>query len=268
MLAFVHIEKTAGMTMNWVLRRSFGLRHCDVHPWRKGADFFSADDYLGIQRLYPKIMSISGHDVKPYSDLEQVCPSVQYHTFLREPLARCASHYQYQIQVMRKRLCFEDWIVNERYRDWQTKKISASGDVHDAIQALQKRFFFVGLSERFDESLIILRTRSTRLRFNILHNSRNVASENNIKNRVLNDPQTRALLIEANLKDAVLYKFVVEELYARQVREYGKTLAADVAAFRRENHASLMDWKLISNFLKRRLVYKPILFCYQRCRRA
>jgi hypothetical protein len=268
MLAFVHIEKTAGMTMNWVLRRSFGLRHCDVHPWHKGADFFSAEDYRGIQRLYPRIMSISGHDVKPYSDLEQVCPNVQYHTFLREPLARCASHYQYQIQAMGKRISFEDWVAIERYRNWQTKKISANGELDTTIDVLRKKFFFVGLSERFDESLVILRKRSAHHPFNIFYNPRNVASDNSIKNRILNDPRTKALLVEANLMDLALYKFVLEELYPKQKQEYGETLRKDVSAFQIENRASLMDWKLISNFLKRRLVYKPILFCYRRYRRA
>jgi len=268
MLAFVHIEKTAGMTMNWVLRRSFGLRHCDVHPWRKGADCFSAQDYRGIQRLYPKLMSISGHDVKPYSDLGQICPDVQYYTFFREPLARCASHYQYQVQAMGKKVSFEDWIAIERYRNWQTKKISANGDVATAIDALQKKFFFVGLSERFDESLVILRKRAAHHPFNIFYNPRNVASDNSIKNQLLNDTRTKELLVEANLTDITLYKFVLEELYPRQKREYGETLEADVIAFQGQNRASLLDWRLISNFLKRRLVYKPILFCYQRYRKA
>jgi hypothetical protein len=30
MYAFVHIEKTAGSCLNTILRRSFGMRHCDI----------------------------------------------------------------------------------------------------------------------------------------------------------------------------------------------------------------------------------------------
>lgn len=30
MYAFVHIEKTAGSTLNTIFRRSLGTRHCDI----------------------------------------------------------------------------------------------------------------------------------------------------------------------------------------------------------------------------------------------
>jgi len=33
MLVFIHINKTAGRTVRYILRSSFGLRHCEVEPW-------------------------------------------------------------------------------------------------------------------------------------------------------------------------------------------------------------------------------------------
>lgn len=268
MLAFVHIEKTAGITLNWILRRSFGLRHCDVLPWRKGADFFSAGDYQRIQKLYPRIDSIAGHDVKPYSDLDQIRPDIRYFTFIREPLARCASHYQYQIQVMGKRISFDDWINTERYRNWQTKKLVGTADIDASIRALKGNFIFVGLSERFDESLVIFRKRASSYSLNIRYNSRNVATDNKIKNQLLKDPKTKAQLLEANKLDSLLYEFVTRELYPRQKQEYGDTLDSDLSAFQKANHGIPIDWNLISSFLKRRLLYNPILYCYQQYHRA
>jgi hypothetical protein len=268
MLAFVHIEKTAGITINWILRRSFGLRHCDVLPWRKGADFFSAEDYRRIQRLYPRIESLAGHDVKPYSDLDQVRPDIRYFTFVREPLARCASHYQYQIQVMGKRVSFEDWINTERYRNWQTKKLAGKADLDASIRTLKGKFIFVGLSERFDESLVVFKNRASSYSLNVRYNSRNVATDNKIKNQLLGDSRTKACLVEANNLDLSLYEFVSQELYPRQKQEYGDTLSSDLAAFQQANHGLPIDWNLISSFLKRRLVYNPILYCYQACNRV
>ena len=33
LLVFVHINKTAGTTLRYILRSSYGARHCDVEPW-------------------------------------------------------------------------------------------------------------------------------------------------------------------------------------------------------------------------------------------
>ena len=32
-LVFIHINKTAGTTLRYILRSSYGTRHCDVEPW-------------------------------------------------------------------------------------------------------------------------------------------------------------------------------------------------------------------------------------------
>ena len=34
MLVFVHINKTAGTTMRYIVRSTHGSRHCDVEPWQ------------------------------------------------------------------------------------------------------------------------------------------------------------------------------------------------------------------------------------------
>jgi hypothetical protein len=262
MLAFVHLHKTAGITINWILRRSFGLHHCDVEPWRKHADFFSVDDYHGVRKLYTRIDSISGHMVRAYSDLDQVCPKIQYFTFLREPVTRCASHYQYVIQRGRN-IAFQEWINIEDYRNLQTKMIAGTDNLDAAINILREKFFFVGLVEHFDESLVMFRHRAADERLNIFYNSRNVAPNNTIKTRLLDNPQTRSQLIAANRNDLALYGFVSQKLYPQQKREYGRSLDSEVVHFREANHFSRFNTNLLLNFLKRRLFYTPIVIGYR-----
>jgi len=263
-LAFAHIEKTAGITINRILRRSFGVRHCDVEPWRGAweADFFSASDYRRLQRLYPRLESIAGHTVKPYSDLDQACSNIQYYTFLREPLLRCASHYQYQIQVMRRNIPFEDWIETEKFRNFQTTKIAGIAELHIGIRVLQ-RFMFVGLVERFDESLVIFQRRAGDPCLSISYRRENVAPSNIIKNQLLSNPKTRAQLVEANRIDLAVYEFVSRDLYRREKRQYGNTLDADVAAFKRTNSPPAFSLKLMLNVFRRNALYKPALFYYR-----
>ncbi len=72
MLVFVHINKTAGSTVRYILRSSYGPRHCDVEPWRARWDEqpFSAADLRRVRRFYPQLASIAGHRITGHVDLD------------------------------------------------------------------------------------------------------------------------------------------------------------------------------------------------------
>lgn len=259
MLAFLHIMKTAGTTVNYILRRSFGLHHCDVHPLKKESPFFSAEDFLDLRRLYPTIASISSRELRVYSDLKKVIPDIRFFTFLRDPISRTASHFQYQLQHNKKNLSFEHWIHQEDIQNYQTTRIASGGDLEVAKTMLRERFLFVGLVENFDESLILLNSRC-QYQLNICCQRKNEAPNNLIKNKILNDPKARRLLEMANNVDLLLYDFVKNELYPTYRLQYGPTLEMDVAAMRDRNIISGLNFNLPLHFLKRRLVYTPHLY--------
>ena len=237
MLAFVHIHKTAGTTFNEILARSYGVRHCNLHAF-PGETALSAEDFRRLQRLWPPLVSIGGHIVSAYSDLDQVRPDVRYYTFLREPLIRCASHYQYQVQQQNKQYSFEEWIAKEIKRNPQTTRVAGRGaSVDDAIRILERRMIFVGLVEHFDESLVMFRQIVADPRLTIWYRQRRVATGNDIKARLLSDPETRRLIIDANRQDLELYEHVSQTLYPAFRRGYRGTLDADVATFQKENEA-------------------------------
>jgi hypothetical protein len=100
MFALVHMEKTGGLTLNFILRNSFGIHHFDVYPWANDRKLFEADDLKLLLKFAPKIKSIAGHSVNPRANIETICNNIQYYTVMRHPLIRCASHYQYQVNVM------------------------------------------------------------------------------------------------------------------------------------------------------------------------
>lgn len=256
LIAFCHIEKTAGSTMNWILRRSFGFSHCDVHSMKKQAPYFSAADYKLVSLFYRDIRSIAGHDVKPFGDLETVRKDISYYTFLRDPLTRCASHYQFQIKRMGKSIPFEDWIQKEKYRNFQTAKLSPTKDAAEAIDILRRKFFFVGLAEKFDESILILKTLVKDTELNINYEYRNKAEDNSIKNELLKNPVKRALLEDANTEDLNLYRFVKEELYPEFVRRYTGDLVKDLDLFQQNKHEPEMTAQLKRTEFKRKYIYK------------
>jgi hypothetical protein len=262
-LALAHIQKTAGTTLNGILRQSYGLAHCDVEPVHEGVTYlattYSAADHRWTRVPYPRLRSIAGHRVKPHSDLQLAVPDVRYYSFLREPLARTASHYQHEVQWLGQMQSFEEWSQEPHLRDLQCRHLGGTASADDAIETIERCCFFVGLTERFDASLLLLRQRIDDGRFGILYATRNVASNPSIRDGLLADAGARKLNEEMNREDRKLYDYVWNELFPRYEREYGGSLERDVAAFR----AELPEWRMSAreglSRLKRNLIYKPYL---------
>lgn len=284
MLALIHIEKTGGKTIARIMRREYGMRHCDVQSWsgNQNEEVFGADDYLRLRWLYPRLKSISGHAVRPYSDLSEACSGVRYYTMLRKPLERCAAHYNYQVAAMGKRVSFDEWILDSRFRNRQTYYLSGTQDADAAIEVVRKNLFFVGLSERYEESVVILAQRTCdpglKTQFAPYQTSGGGAAtrllladplyrrypDARIAQEILSDPSRRAKLKEANLSDLKLYDFVTRELFPRQVQEYGGAFDSDVKALPSVGRWQVVSFKWVLSRLKRNLLYKPALHVYRR----
>jgi hypothetical protein len=266
MLVFIHINKTAGRTLRYILRSSFGPRHCEVEPWQAAwtGPPFSARDLQRLRKLYPRLESIAGHRVTGYADLDANGADLRYFTFMRDPLKTCASRFQYNVQYRGKRdLVFEDWISKDWTRDHQTKMIAGAADVSAAVGILKAKRVFVGLTERFDESLLLLRSLVDG-RLDLSYKPVNVSRANNLAQQLLSDERTRRLLVEANSADLELYDFVRTDLYPSFQREYGPRLEEDVAAYQRTRRNSFDRWNLTLSRLKQFLVYRPLLYLSRR----
>ena len=233
MLAVVHIHKTAGTTLAGVLKHANGGTHCDVLAEDPQAPFFSAEDLRHLRRFYPRLRSILGHDVRAYSDLETVVPGIDWVAFMREPLTRTASHYQYDFQVGGVDLPFEEWVSHDAVCDRQTRIIAGPGGTAGEAIDLLGRFALVGLTERFDESLVML-GRKVGLR-DLRYARKWVAPRDDIKKALLANPETREMLAAVNREDLAVYEHVLQEIYPKQKAEYGIGLDDDVAEFRRRN---------------------------------
>lgn len=264
-LVFVHINKTAGTTVRFILRSSYGARHCDVEPWHGSWEDppFSATDLRRVRKLYPRLASIAGHRVAGYVDLEEPGNDLRYLTFVREPLAMCASRFQYQIDHRKKQhLVFEEWIQKDWVRDAQTQRIGGTANANDAIATIEKKEMFVGLTERFDESMVLLKAlRAPDL--DIGYERVNVAKRSQLAKQVLSDPTTREMIVEANQADLELYGYVQRELYPTFQRAYGPSLDDAVAEYEENRHERFNRRHLALYGLKQRALYKPMLRLYR-----
>ena len=164
--AFVHIFKTAGTTVTGILRRNFSTRHFDTRLFRNRTPA-SAEDLRRIMMIYPSLVSIAGHAIRPFTDLERGYPNLQFYTFLREPRARIFSAFRFgAVNLVRN----DGWrptgaqemeVVLRKTIQRRAKEMCAAlsrdARVEPAIQMLNEKIGFVGLLERFDESLLSMR---------------------------------------------------------------------------------------------------------------
>jgi hypothetical protein len=260
MLAFIHIRKTAGSTIDMILRQSFGMRHCRVRHGRRraGRPVIAAREVRRCRWVYWGLECVSGHGIVPYSDLPALDNGMQYFTWLREPLTRCASDYQFRVVRGGLQQPFDEWINTDVARNQQTKKLAGTEDAAAAIEILEKRVGFVGLVERFDESLVMLRRWYQPRHLDIRYASKNVASDSSHKRRLLSQPATREKLADANREDLKLYQYVLEHTSPKQIRDYGAALQADVSEFVASNNPLPVLPRQLPSMLLREAVYKPL----------
>ncbi len=264
MYAFIHIPKTAGSTVRRVLRASFGPRHCDLRPplhKRTAHEWLEGVDLRRVRKIYPSLAGICGHRVTCFTDLGDEEPRLRFFTFLRHPYRRFASNF---FHCMRRRLdqCtardFQRFCALPMRRNVQTQWLGGSEDPDDAIAAMESNIEFVGLTERFDESFVMM---AQWLNHPDLHYTYEAC--NRCRGRpalpIFEDPDLRAMMEKANAADMKVYQYAVHTLYPRQQAAYGPALSEDVERFRRQlPHRPLAkepSWART----KRNLIYKPLL---------
>jgi hypothetical protein len=284
MLAFIHMDKSGGTTVRYILRSAYGSRHAEVEPWHTYPNEyppFSTADLRRLRKIYPRLASIAGHRVTGYADLQEPGTEFRYFTLLRDPLKLCASRFQFDVDYRRKKhLVFDEWLQRAWLQNVQTKQIAGTPSVDDAIRVIQERGVFVGLTDRFDESLVLLQAlRAPDL--DIRYSRVNVARDGSLAAELLSNQATRDALTEANHADVALYEYVRNELYPGFQQEYGPSLEQAVAEFRaglgevrgkRRGRSAFRSYKWPRNFNRRKLftsrlkqfgVYRPLLRLYR-----
>jgi hypothetical protein len=270
--------------MAWILQRNFGPRLFETRGFAPRLDL-TGRDLCQVRKLYRHLECIAGEQLSPASDLYEMHPYLRFFTFVREPVSRCVSNFQWRLNCMVKyhqpglptrwlpakwraprdlKAFFLEWIALYQ-RNLQTQRIAGCQSAERAIEMLHQRVGFVGLVEEFDDSLLMWREWTGKSDLNIAYRPRNVSAQGKfprpkvLRQMMADDPEVARLVTEANQQDQQLYAYVRDELFPAQRARYENVLrTAD-----RESLVLRGSWdagtiRLAGHWLVRTLVYKPL----------
>lgn len=230
-IAYTHIEKCAGTTMNFILGNNFPLI---VYPKPIG---FTNDERTAFKEEYlqrlmkklPFIQGVSGHNVRPFTKYENVVKGDVFRfTILREPVSRYLSHLNYQRTDMGIDHSIESYLESKRDNNFQVNKIAGTNSADDAIKIADELLQFVGIMEYFDQSIILL-DHLLPIQLNAYFMKRNVLKDKKEvqhKPYKWNDftPAQQAKVQENNAEDIKLYNHCLEQFKNSYQQATGKPL--------------------------------------------
>jgi hypothetical protein len=149
--------------------------------------------------------------------------------------------------------------------------IAGEPNAQKAIDLIGERFGFIGLTERFDESLLLMRHWLREPELQVEYRPLNCISE---KRRgrdaarsksdmsYLDSANIRARIQEVNAEDQKVYNFVASTIYPSQVATYDGDLQLELRELQLKNlFAGELEEPFSGSFM-RNFIYKPLLHCY------
>ena len=160
MFVFLHIPKTGGVTLGTIFQKQFpkqAVRHFTMEVNDDDWDEFITSGEL------QKYTALLGHiEYKHVRDIPNPCT---YITMIRHPVERAISEYKhylshedYEFYTAVKSMTFFDYVSSEYHRCNLQSRFLCGIDPPppNAVAIIEENIDFVGITERFDESLALL----------------------------------------------------------------------------------------------------------------
>ena len=240
-IIFLHIPKAGGTTLHSVLERCYSKENIfDIYV---SGDTLSSDQFIALTPdRKERISLLKGH---MYFGLHQYFHEAQtkYISFLRHPVERIVSLYKYILskkdhylhdKVVNTNLSLDAFVESDlttEIDNGQTRLISGVENlginrctqdlVDTALKNISEHFAFIGITEKFDESLICM---VKILEFKIIPFYRKLNTSKNVELKIKSE--TIKVIEERNRLDLQLYNISYNQLswYKNSINNFDSEL--------------------------------------------
>jgi len=266
-LVFVHMPKTAGSTFHDLLQKQYKDK---VHYFASGNGFKQLNGLRHMsQAEIDRIDIVRGHI--NYGIHQYFKKQCEYITFLRSPVKRIISHYQYLQHnpfhplhkiFNREKFSIRDFLHKTTDNDnGQIRALCGisntlsmfegpripSGDINELhlkqAKEILESFVAFGIQEKFDMSLLLMKNK---LGFDFpLYKSQNLSNKNS---KVFVSQEDIDFIKEFNSFDIKLYNFALE-LFNERIKENSELLELELSYFQALNMLNNKNTLLNQKFL-------------------
>lgn len=241
-IVFLHLSKTGGTTLWDILNLEYSSSK--IYPQLKKSEY--ANFISSVNSSYKFYDVISGHI--PFGIHKYLEREVTYFTFLRDPVERIISDYFYVLRekehhhnelIIKNKMSLAEYVEMSDKGNGQVAALAGclsnknldKTTLHKAKENLNNKMFFVGLTEEFDASILILKNLLGWL-IEPYYIKKNVTKFRPQKPDF--NKETIKLIKEKNQLDIDLYEYA-KQIFKGYKKNYGEKLNEDVKEFRHFN---------------------------------
>ena len=232
---------------------------------------FSEIHLRKLLNMAPFTQVLGGHHTRCFVNYQSVVKkSIFRFTFLRDPVSRYLSHLNYHRRVMGIQWELQDFLKTTKFNNWQTLRIAGEANVEKAKEFLNSRFDFVGLTEKFDESLLIFQEKLNSDLKRSGYEKSNVTKEETGKDRIITFDSLResekVRVLENNQLDSELYQYTSSVIFNNYLKSYNENLNSRLIEFNNQqfdfnlNKVALIKNKIFRRYLNLVCVTKKSLY--------